>query len=502
MKCSACGVPVQEGIGFCTSCGQSVSADNQPTPGSGSQETSAVDRESDALETVEAPSLQTTASTPGRYPASRAAGGTRPLKTLLASMGAVLVVGVGAIAWTAGATKVEPVAVAEVTEPAVSPLSSSPVASALPTASASSQPPTQVSIPLPDFQSSTKVRDGLLIDMGSAGLTVQVAGEKSARTYPSPVVAGELKVSGHIEDIAGSNEKPLLAMLLETRKPASGLNPEQYGTILRTYDSNSTVPVAESPVVGIEHSSFSDLEIHGSRDGSIALVNSSYSNPTVRFFAAGTLRESSTAAGRFVGQQGTTVFVAPKDDDCKIAAWSSATGTQLWARDYGSSESYTSCTVESAAAGVVVKVDGKEDYFVVIDPLTGQPRSPQLRGATAIHFDPAAALAVVDFDRSEPTVPALRVYNTSTWAAGLEVTAEKYKALGLQEYYLYGAKLYMTNTDEQPVLDAVTGAKLSGSWTLRPLERVSQGWTLVKDEKDGTYSLRANKDGVYPGPWW
>jgi hypothetical protein len=106
-----------------------------------------------------------------------------------------------------------------------------------------------------------------------------------------------------------------------------------------------------------------------------------------------------------------------------------------------------------------------------VDPDTGILRN-QLTGAQSVTFDSAGPLAVVEYGTSDATLPALRVYDTTTWASTLEVTSEQGQALNLQTLYLFGSKLYIENTDEQPVLDALTGEKLAANWKVRPAQAV------------------------------
>ncbi len=373
-------------------------------------------------------------------------------------------------------------------------------ASASPSSGSSAAAKATDSIPLSGFNPSTsEVRDGMVVYRTSNGVSAHVPGESIARTYPLPAAPSGQEVSGSTLDIIGTGEAPKLAALVEIRTPASGLDPEQYATVLRTYDDKKTAPLAEAPVTGTEHDDFHELTLHGSSDGSIALESESYSEPSVRFFNAA-LEQVGEGAGLFTAHHGTTVILSDRNDDCLISAWSTATGAKLWENNYGT-VTYPSCSAALDAGGLTVAVNGNEDFVAVVDPASGALRT-QLTGAQSVKFDSAGPLAVVEYGTSDATLPALRVYDTTTWASTLEVTSEQGEALNLQTLYLFGSKLYIENTDEQPVLDALTGEKLAADWKVRPAGAVSADWTLVTDESDGTYSLEANDNGIYPGPWW
>ena len=339
----------------------------------------------------------------------------------------------------------------------------------------------------------------MVIYRTSNGVSAHVPGESIARTYPMPAAPSGQEVSGSTLDVIGTGDAPKLAALVEIRTPASGLDPERYATVLRTYDDKKTAPLAEAPVTGIEHDDFRELTVHGSSDGSMALESEDYSEPTVRFFNAA-LEQVGEGRGVFTAHHGTTTILSDRNDDCLISAWSTTTGAKLWENNYGT-VTYPSCSATLDAGGLTVAVNGVEDFVAVVDPATGTLRN-QLTGAQSVKFDSAGPLAVVEYSTSDATLPALRVYDTTTWASTLEVTNEQGKALNLQTLYLFGSKLYIENTDEQPVLDAMTGEKLAANWKVRPAQAVSADWTLVTDETKGTYSLEANDNGVYPGPWW
>ena len=505
MKCSACGHPVQQGVGFCVGCGQSLNSESDSTSNAGRLPSGHEPNQSPG----EAAAEEGLDRVPGGHETStgstvpNAAGGLRSLKTTLAAVGVIIVAGFGFMAFLgAGEGETAASGSSESSDLGVSAIdvpSSSPSAVASPDASA--VPAVGAVIPLPDFNSSSQVRDNVLVYDSYSGLEVQVAGEAGNLTFPAPAVAGGLELTRHIQDVTGSGGDPRLAVLLETRKPASGLEPESYSALLRTYTDGSAGATAEAVVSGIEHSSFGSVSIYGSTDGSITLADSTYSHPAVRFFAAETLQETGSVAAEYIGQQSGTIFVSPKDNDCEVSAWSPSSGTLLWTRDYGLSVKYSSCTVEATTEGITVEVNGESDYFSVIDPQSGDS-TVQFADASAVRFDPGAPIVAVEYSGSEPSETALRIYDAESWQPLLDVSHERFNALRMQEYYLYGGKLYMTNTDEQPVLDAATGAKLSETWSVRPIKPVGTGWTLVKNESDSSYSLHANKDGVYNGPWW
>lgn len=441
----------------------------------------------------------------------------RGLKRGLIALSALLVLAlIGGAAWIWGPLR-------DLVPAAAIPLGSpSATETASPSAVANSQPPapatnsstastadaeetqTPTSISLSGFGSESYVRDGFIVYPDSDAFAVHVPGERIARTFPLPVAPDGLEIVGQSENVGGSGKEPVLGVLMETRTPADGLEPEEFTTLLRTYGSNSTAPLAESTLPEIDHETFPAVSVHGSSDGGIILVADSYDEPLVRFYAADSLEHVGEAVGEYAVHSGTTVVLTDGSDLCQMTGWSATTGQQLWSQDFSGGQQYASCSVESPAHSpqLIVRVNGDEEYVVVADVNSGATQGPQLSGANSVIFDPVENLAAVTFDTwSDEKLPALRVYDTNSWESILEVTSDQGEALDLETFFLYGARLYIANTDEQPVLDAKTGEKLSSTWSMRPVTPVSEDWTLVTTD-DGEFSLEPHEEGNYPGPWW
>ena len=425
--------------------------------------------------------------------------GHRNARPLILAGIAVAAAALAAGLWAGAPWQEEPVLAGPAAAPSSVAATASPAPSAdgaSPSADAAS-PPTSIS--LSDYNpASSEVRDGMVIHRRPDGVSVQVPGEPFARTYPAPVVPAGRDVAGTSMDIVGTGAAPRLAVLVEIRTPPSGANPEKYATVLRSYDGKTTVPLAETDVAGIRHEDFHELTVHGAGDGSLAVESANYAQPAVRFFNSA-LQEVGRGSGVYSAQHGSTVILADRSDDCLISAWSTATGAKLWERNFGTLEDRF-CAATLDAGGLAVAVDGAADFIAVVDAGSGATRTV-LAGGERIKFDPAGSLAVVEYSSADAP-PALRVFETAAWTATMELAGVPDRMLNLQNLHLFDAKLYLETPTEQSVLDALTGVQLAAHWTVRPSQAVGRGWTLVADAGAGTYSLEANVDGAYPGPWW
>ncbi|MGW4121735.1 hypothetical protein [Nocardia sp. NPDC004711] len=122
---------------------------------------------------------------------------------------------------------------------------------------------------------------------------------------------------------------------------------------------------------------------------------------------------------------------------------------------------------------------------------------------------------------TQTTWPAtLSVAMNDIWANNFGFTVSDDAAgLHLSHVYIAGSYLYIENTDDSPVIDLTTMAKVSSKWRLRPLDTIGGQWTLVsKGHVTNDYTdcfgtdttflcyergqLIRDTNGAYTGPWY
>lgn len=112
------------------------------------------------------------------------------------------------------------------------------------------------------------------------------------------------------------------------------------------------------------------------------------------------------------------------------------------------------------------------------------------------------------------------VVTSDSFKVLLKRSGKAYRSLDSPRFAIAGNYLYMTTDDGPSVINVTNKVRIGDSWSVRPTDRLTSGWTVVVDGegdrlerascfemqalKCGASSVRVVKDedGQYPGPWF
>ncbi|MGW5112838.1 hypothetical protein [Nocardia sp. NPDC004123] len=169
--------------------------------------------------------------------------------------------------------------------------------------------------------------------------------------------------------------------------------------------------------------------------------------------------------------------------------------------------------------GFFTQHSGRPDYGLSYFDAASASLVGPLSTTSPAGFQRSGNLLLVWGRGTDPAWNYLKVYDYSKKAFILQKSGDDAAGLHLSHVYIAGSYLYIENTDDSPVIDLTTMAKVSSKWRLRPLDTIGGQWTLVsKGHVTNDYTdcfgtdttflcfergqLIRDTNGAYTGPWY
>lgn len=288
---------------------------------------------------------------------------------------------------------------------------------------------------------------------------------------------------------------PYIVGVFGIRVPATGLEPETYWWKIAKLSVQEKLTV--ETVVKIEHGEFDFEQDSLSPDG-IFLVGTIIGENNDN-----AVRAVDVNAGKVLWEREGEFIKFGSNSNAGLSASSGEACEEFWGSNYIESVELKSgkrqhaigttrdeCLILDSSNSYGASLVGYEPSDVndvpppmVFDLDTGKTHKTSDRdradGFFDVNPDPAQPLALA------PHGEGWQVVNRETGKVGLKMTSAKIDSLSLKVESLFDGLLYVTTTDEQLVVDAMTGDEL-GHWSRYPTEKVgSHVWMsdhVLEDE--------------------
>lgn len=303
----------------------------------------------------------------------------------------------------------------------------------------------------------------------------------------------------------GTAEQPRFAGLVEYRRPAAGLEEQKYVTLLLAIDPITMTVLKETVVLEADTESRATGNLTGSSGSAVALslqrpapAGSPFSSIVTTYgydalTGAKTWEREGIDTARVFGAVVVTGdgsgMVSGSSDPCQRATGVDIlTGRTLFELDYididpecqniniGASPGSASFITGIAEKHRYVRIKGG-DQERTFNALTGAPVTLPYKLMAADPLTPlVAGEPVGNISETFPIIVTDSTDGSVKWT----LPAEKVGKLNARVDGLFDGKLYLTTTDQKPVVDLATGTTIAENATRRPLGMVD-GWTYWSD---------------------
>ncbi|WP_138418642.1 hypothetical protein [Sinomonas gamaensis] len=314
-------------------------------------------------------------------------------------------------------------------------------------------------------------------------------------TFDVPISALSAGVQGEVQgwNIAGigPTERPLLAVLMDLRVPASGLDPEKKIAVLETYDPVSGKVGDSHQIAEAKSDESLPFEIHGSNDNVVATVVESGGQTSTVGFDARSGSQMWTSPGSIYQRDEAppSGFVVIMDSHEKPSPYCHKTsivnvsdGTPLKGYTQGPG-AYGFCTIhpsvtfpdpKHAIYREQVNSDTYNDSCVTI------PNGLACAMGSLTKGDLAGEEGFQGADTNYNATKIFSVIDASTGAQKWSLPPERANALRATFKALNGKYLYIETTDQKLVVDVsgnTTTPNPTGHYPIASLD----GWTVWED---------------------
>ena len=322
---------------------------------------------------------------------------------------------------------------------------------------------------------------------------------------PVTVTAEELfpgkEISAQQYTSIGTAARPLLAGLIEYRRPASGLDEQKYVTVLAAIDPVTQALLKTTEVALADREGAVENGLTGSNGNAASFTvtqpvsgNNFETVSTTHGYDAVTGKNIWEKPGKSTSQVvGAVVVIGngkgtiPYDTEpCpRGTGVDVATGKTLYQVDFiDVSERCTDVDVGASASSAFLPGRSEHRRYVRIEEAGVQKAFVALTGSPVklpeqiLAVDPLSSLAAGE--KASPDTEPIVVTDVNTGAVKWTLDAAKVGKLNASVLALYDGKLYLKTTDQRPVIDIATGKTVENDTARYPTGQVD-GWTLWSD---------------------